>query len=64
MVSDLIPEGSLWRHEKTQRVYVVCGNCTIERTMNPAVLYREYPGGTRIWCRPTYEFQDGRFIRL
>ena len=53
--------GSLWRHKKG-KYYIVVGECKIEATNEPAVLYRRYlyPPNT-IWARPLSEWTPDRF---
>lgn len=52
--------GSVWRHNKTNHVYLVTGMCRLEETGRPAVLYSasssELP-----WARDLELFMDGRF---
>lgn len=59
-----LPVSTLWRHQKTGGVYVICGECQIEATNEPAVLYSSVQIEGPLWCRPKTEFLDGRFIRL
>jgi len=55
--------GSLWTHRKTAHIYVVIGECQLEATNRPAVLYRQinHPDGGKLWARDRDEFLDGRF---
>lgn len=55
--------GSLWTHLKTAHIYVVVGECQLEATNKPAVLYRQvnHPDGGKVWARDLAEFMDGRF---
>ena len=55
--------GKLWKHKKTGGIYSVVGDCQIEATNIPGVLYRSTEGGN-LWCRPRYEFLDGRFVPI
>lgn len=54
--------GSLWTHLKSARLYIVVGECQIESTNEPGVLYRglNEPNG-KLWARSKAEFLDGRF---
>lgn len=55
-------EGSLWKHLKSERLYVVVGHCQLEVTNEEGVLYREInnPNG-KLWAHSKDEFLDGRF---
>ena len=69
----MTPEvGTIWRHYKGQE-YEVVGNCVIEETCAPAVLYRKRSGDKNmtIWCRPlsswnetVHEWAGGVSIRV
>jgi hypothetical protein len=56
----------LWHHVKTGGVYEIVGECIIEATNKPAVLYRSVipAPGRSIWARPKDEFFDGRFEKV
>jgi hypothetical protein len=56
----------LWCHVKTGGVYEIVGECIIEATNKPAVLYRSVipAPGRSIWARPKDEFFDGRFEKV
>lgn len=54
---------TLWRHVKTGGVYVISGECQIEATNEPAVLYQSVQTQGPLWCRPKSEFLDGRFVK-
>jgi hypothetical protein len=56
----------LWRHVKTGGVYEIVGECIIEATNKPAVLYRSVipAPGRSVWARPKDEFFDGRFEKV
>lgn len=50
----------LWRHKKTDGLYLVEGVALLEWSLQPVVIYRAVKDGTR-WVRPAREFCDGRF---
>lgn len=52
---------ALWQHKKTGGVYEIVGECQIETTNAPGVLYRNTSTGVT-WMRPKEEFFDGRFV--
>jgi hypothetical protein len=52
---------ALWQHKKTGGVYEIVGECQIEATNAPGVLYRNTSTGVT-WMRPKEEFFDGRFV--
>ena len=56
--------GTVWKHIKTGGTYTVVGNCQLEATNRPAVLYVSTNGDGRTWARDLEEFMDGRFVRL
>lgn len=57
-----VPEPvALWQHKKTGGVYEIVGECQIEATNAPGVLYRNTSTGVT-WMRPKEEFFDGRFV--
>lgn len=53
--------GDEWLHVKTGGLYELVGECRIEATNTPAVLYQSKKDGT-IWVRSRDEFYDGRFV--
>lgn len=59
-MNDHVLVGTIWRHKKTRRVYVVMGQCRLEATNAPGLLYRSAQDGTT-WARDLDEFLDGRF---
>ena len=59
-----VPISTLWRHLKTDGVYVIRGECQIEATNETGILYSSVQTDGPLWCRPKSEFLDGRFIRL
>jgi hypothetical protein len=55
--------GGLWRHVKTGHDYVILGQCRLEATNRPGILYRRVNGeDVMTWARDEEEFCDGRFI--
>jgi len=55
---------TLWKHVKTQQIYVVVGHCLLEATNEPAVLYSHVNGDGDVWARQRLEFCDGRFLQI
>lgn len=54
----------LYRHLKTQGVYVVLfDNAILEANDTPCVVYQGIDTD-RVWIRPSAEFHDGRFVKL
>lgn len=53
----------VYRHKKTGGIYSVICNANIEKTGEPAVVYRNERTGEQ-WVRPAIEFNDGRFERI
>lgn len=48
-----------WKHIKSGNIYVVVGNCFIESTCTPAVMYeRESYTDPVVWVRPATEFRE------
>lgn len=64
-----VPPGSIWRHKRMGGLYVVVGECRLESTWEPAVLYRPLDP-SEAWAteppiaRARAEFLDGRFMRV
>lgn len=56
--------GTLWVHLKTSHLYVIVGDCQLEATNRPAVLYRLVGGEGPVWARDMEEFMDGRFAEV
>lgn len=52
--------GSFWRNVKTDTVYMVCGGCILDATVEAAVAYRNQTGD--VWVGPLAQFADGRFV--
>ena len=64
-MSDNWTNGTLWRHIKSGGVYLTVGSCRLEKTGQPAVLYRHpEPENSTVWARDMDEFLDGRFERV
>lgn len=60
---DLTPvRGTIWKHIKSGETYAIVGNCLLEATNSPAVLYASTIGDGRVWARDLDEFMDGRFV--
>jgi len=53
------PPGTQLRHYKGG-LYTVIGDCLIEATLKPGVLYKPLQGGMQgvVWMRPLAEFND------
>lgn len=60
-LEDVTEPVALWQHRKTGGIYEVVGECQIESTNTPGVLYRNTSTGVT-WVRPKEEFFDGRFV--
>lgn len=67
-----VPAESIWRHVKTQGLYMVLLNARMEADTTQVVVYQSYvqaehhyafTTGT-VWVRPLSEFADGRFERV
>lgn len=58
--------GEIWKHLKSGGRYVVLGDCLLEASNTPAILYRKVnPSvGDPTWARCAEEFMDGRFVRV
>lgn len=56
-------KGDVWRHLRSGRSYSIIGTGLIEKTLDPAVMYKTAMGHGPIFIRPADEFLDGRFIR-
>lgn len=54
--------GRRWRHVKTGGEYTVIGECRLEATNEPAIVYRSAHG--TVWARSKQEFFDGRFVPI
>lgn len=54
-----LPPGTMLRHYKGG-LYTVVGNCLVEATLKPGVLYQALQGERQdtVWMRPLEEFQD------
>ena len=54
--------GKLYCHLKSGHIYVVTGECLLEATAKPGVLYRRVNlPDAPLWARDKDEFLDGRF---
>lgn len=59
-----VPVGSLWRHLKTNTLYIVKDIVVVESDLTLAVSYKRLGDANRLhWLRPLDEFLDGRFKR-
>lgn len=59
-----VPIGSLWRHIKTDNLYIVKDIVVVESDLTFAVSYQKLGDFSRLrWLRPLDEFLDGRFKR-
>lgn len=64
-VRDLVPNGSIWRHAKTNTLYTVKDVVVVESSLSLAVSYSKLTVSPLFnWIRPLDEFLDGRFERL
>ena len=64
-VPELPSIGTIWRHLKTKHHYVVVGECQMEATWEPGILYARIDGYTeRPIARSRAKFMDGRFTAL
>jgi len=58
-------EGAKVKHVKTQRLYKIVMSpdsyLRIEKTLEPAYVYRSYESPHTRWVRPATEMEDGRF---
>jgi hypothetical protein len=54
----------LYKHLKTGGIYEILGEGIIEKTMTPAIIYRNVDDDTVNWIRPHSEFFDGRFEEI
>jgi len=62
--NEAAPISTLWRHRKSGGIYTIFGECHIEATNEPAILYSSVQVEGPLWCRPKSEFFDGRFVQL
>lgn len=56
-------QSEIWQHRKSGGLYTIIGECLIEASMTPAVIYKSLFGG-QVWVRPKEEFHDGRFVNI
>ncbi len=57
-----MPITNTYKHVKTGGIYTIEGECRLEATNRPAILYRGKDGV--LWARDKEEFFDGRFIPI
>jgi hypothetical protein len=64
------PEGSMVRHKKTKRIYVIeqdpSSGLTCEHNLQPCYVYRlagTLEGRAHLWIRIRSEMEDGRFTK-
>lgn len=55
--------GTVWRHTKSQKIYTIIGECRLEASNEPAVLYTA-PQDRVVWARGKDQFLDGRFKQI
>lgn len=64
-LQEVIPKGSIWRHKKTENLYMVKDLVVMESDLQLAVAYSGVIENSRLtWVRPLAEFMDGRFERV
>lgn len=64
-LQEVIPKGSIWRHKKTENLYIVKDLVVMESDLQLAVAYSGVIENSRLtWVRPLAEFMDGRFERV
>ena len=64
-LQEVIPKGSIWRHKKTENLYMVKDLVVMESDLQVAVAYSGVTENSRLtWVRPLAEFMDGRFERV
>lgn len=64
-LQEVIPKGSIWRHKKTENLYMVKDLVVMESDLQLAVAYSGVTENSRLtWVRPLAEFMDGRFERV
>ena len=64
-LQEVIPKGSIWRHKKTENLYMVKDLVVMESDLQVAVAYSGVTENSRLtWVRPLAEFMDGRFDRV
>jgi hypothetical protein len=57
--------GTSWMHIRTGNVYTIVGECQMEATWEPGVLYVRANGSTKKpIARALAEFTDGRFEQI
>jgi hypothetical protein len=64
-LQEVIPKGSIWRHKKTENLYMVKDLVVMESDLQVAVAYSGVTENSRLtWVRPLAEFMDGCFERV
>lgn len=62
---DKVPIGSIWRHLKTETLYMIKDLVVRESDLTICVSYQKLMIGSQVhWIRPLDEFLDGRFVKL
>lgn len=59
-----VPEGSRWRHVKSDGEYIALGVALAEGSQEPVVIYKADRNGGAVWVRAAKDFLDGRFVRI
>ena len=64
-LQEVLPKGSIWRHKKTENLYMVKDLVVLEFDLQVSVAYSGVTENSRLtWIRPLAEFMDGRFERV
>lgn len=64
-LQEILPKGSIWRHKKTENLYMVKDLVVLEFDLQVAVAYSGVTENSRLtWIRPLAEFMDGRFEQV
>ena len=64
-LQEILPKGSIWRHKKTENLYMVKDLVVLEFDLQVAVAYSGVTENSRLtWILPLAEFMDGRFEQV
>lgn len=53
-------EATIWKHVKSGGLYSVIATGLLEADLTPVTIYKSLTD-SKVWVRPTAEFEDGRF---